>query len=348
MSESVPDNSHAPKPASPQAATKRVHTYSRLTTAIAVLALATAAYAVWRLDSARDRLDGAADLIGKLQTEQATLRAELKSQANRERAARRELDRRLDVLDGTPKQVQELSTALEELRGRAEGPERAWSRAEAYFLIELAQRRLSLDRDVQTAMTALQSADTRLAALRDPAVSDVRHRLASDIQALQSVQQPDVTGILARLNSAEEKAARAPMRGIVTIERAKQENPLPEGALARAWAIIGNAIKGLVSVRKIDENGRSVITLEEQALRRQHLQLLLFSARTAVVRHDSASYRSALASARQWMGEFFDLSDPKATALLDEIRTLELIDIDPALPDVSGAASALQKTVPAR
>jgi uroporphyrin-3 C-methyltransferase len=348
MADSAPDNIHASAlPAAP-AGSRRVHSYGRLTTAVAVLGLATAAYALWRLDSTRDRLDHANETISRLETGQATLRAESKSQANRERAARRVLDRRLDALDDAPKQLQELSSVLEELRGRSEGPERAWSRAEASFLMELAQRRLTLDRDVETATVALESADSRLAALRDPAVTAVRQQLAKEIQALRAVRRPDTTGILTRLTNAEEQAALAPVRGIVAVERSTPVSALPEGIFDRAWTVVSNAVKALISIRKIDERGGNVVTIEEQALRRQHLQLLLFSARTAVVRHDNTSYRSALAGARQWLGEFFDLSDPKAIALLNEVQALEPIDIDPPLPDVSGSSRALQSTVPAR
>lgn len=348
MAASDSENIHAPAVSAVPAAARRVHSYSRLTTAIAVLALATAAYSLWRLDSTRDRLDRAGETIGKLQAAEATLRAELKSQASRERGAHRDINRRLDLLNETPKQLQELGATLEELRGRAEGPERAWSRAEAAFLMELAQRRLTLDRDVETATVALESADMRLAALRDPGVATVRQQLAKEIQALRAVRRPDTTGILARLTNAEEQAALAPVRGIVAVERSSPLSTLPEGFFSRAWTVMTNAVAGLISVRKVDERGSMVVTVEEQALRRQHLQLLLFSARTAVVRHDTASYRSSLAGARQWLGEFFDLSDATAVGLLDEIQALEPIDIDPPLPDVSGSSRALQGNVPAR
>lgn len=348
MADSAPDIIDASSLAAGPAAPKRVHSYSRLTTAIAVLALATAVYSLMRLDSTRDRLDRANETIARLQATQATMLAESKSQANRERTARRELSRRLDLLNDSPRQLQELSAVVEELRGRAEGPERAWSRAEAYFLMELAQRRLTLDRDVDTAMIALESADSRLAALRDPGVTSVRAQLAKEIQALRSVRRPDTTGILTRLTNAEEQAALAPVRGIVAVERITPASSLPEGPLARAWTVVGNAVKGLISFRKIDERGGSVVTIEEQALRRQHLQLLMFSARTAVVRHDNASYRSALAGARQWLGQFFDLTDPTCIALLKEVQALEPIDIDPPLPDVSGSSRALQSMMPAR
>jgi uroporphyrin-3 C-methyltransferase len=201
---------------------------------------------------------------------------------------------------------------------------------------------------VDTAVVALESADSRLAALRDPGVTAVRQQLAKEIQALRSVQRPDTTGIMVRLTNAEEQAATLPVRGIVAVERTSPVQTLPEGLFSRAWVVARNAISGLISIRKVDDRAGSVVTLEEQALRRQHLQLLLFSARTAVVRHDNASYRSALAGARQWLSEFFDVNDAATTSLLNEIQSLEPINIDPQLPDVSGSARILQRTIPAR
>lgn len=334
-------------PAAP-ATSRRAHSHSRLTTAIAVLGLATAGYTLWRLDATRDRLELAHQQITQLESDRSVLRTELQALSDREIQARQELAQRLNALNDTPRQLQEFSTALEELRGRAEGPERAWSRAEATFLMELAQQRLTLDRDVDTAVAALEAADLRLASLRDPGVATVRQEITRELQALRAVRKPDITGILARLTNAEEQAALAPVLGIVAVERESPANVLPQGFLARAWAVARNTLAGLISVRKVDDRGSTAITLEEQALRRQHLQLQLYSARAAVVRHDAASYRSAMAGARQWLTEYFDLHDAGAAALLKEIQTLEPIDIDPVLPDISASARALQRLMPTR
>ena len=156
------------------AAPKRVHSYSRLTTAIAVLALATASYSLWRLDATRDRLDDVNDLARTLAADRNALQGELRALAQRETQGQRELVARLNAFNALPKQVQDLSTAVEDLHGRTEGPQRAWSRAEALFLIEIAQRSLVLDRDVATAIAALESADSRLASVRDPALTSAR------------------------------------------------------------------------------------------------------------------------------------------------------------------------------
>ncbi|HEX2494394.1 MAG TPA: uroporphyrinogen-III C-methyltransferase [Steroidobacter sp.] len=320
------------------------HTYSRLTTVIAALALATAAYALWRLDSTRDRLEAVNDLARTLEADRTVLRAELKSLATRERQARRELERKLDLLADAPQRLQELTTSLEELRGRSAAPERAWSRAEAMFLLELAQRRLALERDVDTAIVALESADARLAALRDPSFVLVRQQIARDLQALRSVRQPDVPGILARLSAAEDQALRAAVKGVVAAEKdAFDRSALPEGMLARAWAIMRQTLGNLIVVRKVDDLGGRVVAAEEALLRREHLQLLLFAARTSVTRHDEEGYRNALAVARRWLGEFFDLTDPAAQALLKEVQALEPVDVDPPLPEISDAARALRR-----
>lgn len=327
---------------------RRVHTYSRLTTALAVLALAISAYALWRLDATRDRLDSEHDALRQLETDRAVLRSELATLATRERQATRDLDRRLDALNEVPRQMEALASSVEELRGRAEGPERAWSRAEAMFLLELAQRRLTLDRDVDTAIVALESADARLGGLRDQSLTPVRQQIARELQALRGLRLPDTTGIVARLVSAEEQVAQIPVRGISAGQRGGAEQELPEGIFARAWAMLRSALAKLIVVRNVDERSGSIVTSEESLLRHQQLQLLLFSARIAVARHDRDAFRSSLARAREWLAEFFDLSTPQAQALLREIQALEPVDIDPPLPDISASAQALHRLMPAR
>jgi uroporphyrin-3 C-methyltransferase len=246
-----------------------------------------------------------------------------------------------------PQQLQELTSATEELRGRAEGPERAWSRAEAMYLLELAQQRLALDRDVDTAIVALESADARLASLRDASFAPVRQQIARDLQALRAVQRPDVTGISARIASLEERVTDLPVKGIIAAERsATPREELPQSFLPRAWAILRNSVASLIRVREVDEKAGGIVTQEEALLRREHLQLLLFSARSALARHDGDGYRQALASARKWLGESFDVADPSANAVLKEVQALEPIDVDPQLPEISGSIAALRRLVP--
>jgi uroporphyrin-3 C-methyltransferase len=109
-----------------------------------------------------------------------------------------------------------------------------------------------------------------------------------------------------------------------------------------------STLGSLIVVRTVDDQAGSIVTADEAQVRRQHLQLLLFAARTAVARHDAIAYREALAGARQWLGDFFEISSPAAQALLQQIQQLEPVDVDPQLPDISGSSRALQRLLPAR
>jgi uroporphyrin-III C-methyltransferase len=175
----------------------------------------------------------------------------------------------------------------------------------------------------------------------------VRTQLAADLQALRNTRLPDRTGVLTRLANAETQSAQVPVRGLLAVERpASRDAALPEGVFARARAMTANAFASLVRVRQVDERSGSIVTQDEELVRRQHLQLLLFTARSAVARHDQAAYRSALTSAHHWLNDYFDMDDPATQALRNEIKLLEGIEIDPRLPNISQSAESLQRLMP--
>jgi uroporphyrin-3 C-methyltransferase len=327
---------------------RRGHTYSRLTTAIAVLALATGVYTLLRLDSTRDRVDQVKDTARVIQSENEQLRREVAEANTREQEALAELRRRSETLNSVPQQIEQLNAGVDELRGRTQGPERAWSRAEALFLLQLAQRRLELDRDVQTAIVAIESADTRLAALHSDTFASVRRQIARDLLALRAINEPDITGILSRLSTLEERAQQLPVKGIVAQERrTNPEAQVPRGVFARAWGLLRNAFTTLIVIRRVDVAEGTVLTQQEALLRREHLQLLLLSARTAASRHDTENYRASLAAAQQWTSNLFDTVAQPTQSVLSEIKALNTIDVDPRLPNVDSAEMLRQMSVSA-
>lgn len=316
----------------------------RLLTAVAVLALASAVYSLYRLDSTRDRVDTLREEVRALTSSRDLLRSELDTAVRREQQARRDLESQLANIKDINHQLEQLAVSVEELRGRTLGPERAWSRAEALFLLELANRRLVFDRDLATAVVALQSADARLAALREPGAENVRAQIARDLQALRAVPAPDLTGLLARLASLEDQASQLPVSGLVVMER-RAPGGSNDDTLS-SWNVVRRTLSHLIRVREVTERTGTIVSVEEQNLRRQHLQLLLFAARQALLRHDGATYRSSMASARGWVSENFNLRKAPVQSALTEIQTLEPIDVDPALPDISASVRMLQKLMP--
>jgi uroporphyrin-3 C-methyltransferase len=321
----------------------------RFTTVCAVLALAAAIYSVFRIDATTDRLDTVREGMRTLESSQTATRAELSSLAARATQSDQDLQQRLGEIAKMPQQLGDLQGSLEELRGRADRPQRAWARAEALFLLELADRRLKLDRDPGTAVVALQAADAQLAELHEAGLAAVRTQLANEIQALQAVPRPDLTGIEARLEHAEDNASRLQVAGIVLgRDNGGRAAPLPDNGVMRAWEVIKHSLSGLVTVRHLAGPADTLVTVEQETLRRQHLQLLLYSARQALLRRDTTAYRASMQGAVDWLKQYFAADDANVGAMIQTLEPLARVDISPPLPDISASVQLLERSLPGK
>jgi len=322
---------------------ERISVRGLLAVLLAVIALLLAAFAMWQqavlrsgLTEVRAAQRAHVELSARLNEELVKLNEHSQSSA-----------RRIDELGNLAPRIAELTDAMEALRERADSAERAWVKAEARYLIEIANRRLTLERDVQSALTALQIADGRLHALRDPAMNSVRRALAQEIQALRAASFPDIAGITARLASAEELVDRLPVLGAIAVHYQPDEPALASTpGLVRAWQIFRNSFFGMVRVRRIGEDTVELVSLEEQGVRRHHLQLLLFSARLAALRIDAGEYRASVTGARSWLEKMFDPRDAGVASLRQELRELEQLSIAAPLPDISRSLKLLDKVAP--
>lgn len=311
-------------------------------TVLAALALAVALFAVLRNELSGNRVEALSQQVEQLDAALISLTADLKAQIDREAAADAETRRQIESLLSLSRDVAALEATTTELQDRAALPQRSWARAEALALLELASRQLRVERNVDAAIEALATADARLAQLREPALNTVRRQLTSELEALRSFTKPDLAGITEQLRQAETRAARLTARGILLESTAAPAEP--ESTWSRAWGVVRRTLGSLVTLRSTTTG--TLVTIEEQRLKRQRLQLLLLEARIAVARSDQSAFTAGIAAARTWLTENFDAADPDVTVLAAELQTLAQTDIAPRLPDVSSSRRLLEQLVP--
>jgi uroporphyrin-3 C-methyltransferase len=319
---------------------------SPMLVALAVLGLLLAVYAHWRFGQFDDRIDRQRAQLTELRAAHDQLDNRLQTLAADLESSRSTWRSEVRGLREVPGQLDALSRSVEELAARTEAPQRAWVRAEALYLMELAERRLRLERDVETAIVALESADARLATLNDPAVREVRAKLALELAALRAVPVPDIADVLMRIGQLEEEVPTLPVIGMPA-SQARRERPEAElpGAFERAWRTRRQALRDLVSLRRIEPATARLVTQEEESLRRQHLELLLFGARVAAMQPDGAAYSQSLRAADAWLRQYFDTSKPEVEAASSELAALDLTIIEPPLPAVGDAGRLLQGVI---
>jgi len=319
---------------------------SPMLVALVVLGLLLAVYAHWRFGQFDKRIDRVRGQVAELRAVNDQLSTRLQTLAADLESSRSTWRTELRGLREVPGQLDALSRGVEELRARTEAPQRAWVRAEALYLMELAERRLRLERDVGTAIVAMESADARLATLDDPAVREVRGKLALELAALRAVTVPDIADVLMRIGRLEDSVPGLPVIGMPA-SQARRDQPEVEaqGTLERAWRRIRAALRDLVSLRRIEPATARLITQEEESLRRQHLELLLFGARVAAMQPDGTAYAQSLRAADVWLRQYFDTSKPPVEAASRELAALELVIIEPPLPSVGEAGRLLQGVI---
>ena len=127
-----------------------------------------------------------------LSTFNQTLQNELQQIDQQLNSERQRIDQQLKKLGDDQRNVGHRVSALAELMGRSE---QGWSLAEVEYLLRIANQRLQLQRDVNTAEQALVAADQRLHGLADPHFLSVREQLARDLEAVQAVPAVDIEGI---------------------------------------------------------------------------------------------------------------------------------------------------------
>lgn len=207
-------------------------------------------------------------------------------------------------------------------------------------LLLLANDRVRLARDARGAVLALETADSRLAALSDPRLLPVREALAQERLALLSAPQADVAGAALSLGGLIGRAAALPLRartpshfepGAARAE-AHRELAADAGWPERLWAGVGQALTTVFSIHREARPVDRLLPPAQEALVQQLLLLKLEGARLALLRQESASFRELIDSSRAWLDDYYKPDDPAVLAADSELERLRALDLAPGLP----------------
>lgn len=239
----------------------------------------------------------------------------------------------------------ELRDNLSTLLKRNEHLRKDWLLGEAEYLIKLASYRLQLERDITTALRAMQAADERLRDVGDPAVLAVRKVLAEDQTALKNVPVADITGMSLTLSAL-----------IANVDKLPLSTPAPESPQAPAetanninisnWrelpAAIWQTLKGLVVIRHHDENLAHLLSPKEHFYLLQDLHLQLEQARLALLLGKADVFVERIKAANEWLTRFFDQKDASVQNTQQTLTQLLAVNIEPEIPSIDKSYQALK------
>lgn len=228
--------------------------------------------------------------------------------------------------------------------------------AEVAYLLGIAQQRLSFERDVPTAIRAMEAADQRLLNLIRPDLETVRAVLMADINDLRAVPVVDTTGPALYLADVLKRIDSLPFQGGLSRasdedagKRAKAVPPRPpvqsfDEAVERVW----NDLKGLVSIKPLGAEDARIFDPNFRKLIEQQLQLEITNARLELSRRNGAAFTAALGVLAGLFERYFDSADPAVASIQKRLAEMQTLELSPPIPDVSKSIKAVREYVLAR
>ena len=243
----------------------------------------------------------------------------------------------------------EIREAIQSVHRRIGGDNSHWMAAEAAYLIQIANHRLQLEWDVNTAISALEMADARLRDSADSIWIPVREILALEIASLKAVEEVDVESLALKLSGLTGGVKNLKLLGTGPVP-ARDTMPVggkqPDSEERNLKTLFHDLWQGFKSVMVIRHHGQPVSALlppDQQLFIQQNLQLQLEAARVSLLRGNQALFDSSLKSAAQLLNEYFDTDDAGVSSYLTEIEALTGFNIRPQLPDISASMIALRE-----
>jgi uroporphyrin-3 C-methyltransferase len=216
-------------------------------------------------------------------------------------------------------------------------------------LLRIANHSAALAGDAGTALTALQLADRRLQDLGNPGLLEVRKQIGAELTQLKSVEPVDLPGIAVRLSNMSRNVEQLPL--LNEPDRllpsggdpaATAQTPDDDDAWMRAGRELLADLRNLVRIQNVSESAKPLLTPEQRYFLFNNLKVMLSGSQIAALRKDSATFRSNLDQAKQWLQEYFDTEQHAVRQLIADIDELSKVDLAPPLPDISGSLTALK------
>ena len=251
------------------------------------------------------------------------------------------------TLDNLASKQSIFTDSLETIQNKKPKQESDWVIAEVEYLLTVAQQRLSLERDVPTALAAMQGADSRLRDLGDPNLNSVREQLIKEMNALRKVEDADISGMVLTISDFTTGVEALPLKDFEVPTLNNMKIPTKEEALAGDWKDMGLSMWGdlvkLVEIKDQEVPNEILFDPEKRFFLYQNLQLELTSAKLSILRRDSGSMKASLNRVTVLLKGFFNTEAAPVKSMLEQLGSMEDLDLKPPMPEVTRALNLLKE-----
>jgi uroporphyrin-3 C-methyltransferase len=339
-----------------------------------VLAFAVAAVALVMSSMLWQRLGQTQHELARRSQDSAAVSTEARTLAEQAEAQTQELQARLAVAELRLSEVSLQRSQLEELmlslsRSRDDNLVQDLESA-----LQLAQQQAQLTGSVQPLLSALQSADQRIARAAQPRLNPVQRAIARDIDRIQSAALVDIPTLALRLDDLARQVDEWPLANAVG-QRADAAVAAPSSAALRepvaapspastaaaepaggwqrvssAWNAFWNRLwtdvthngRELIRVSRIDRPEAVLLAPDQTFFLRENIKLKLLNARLGLLARHMSSSQGDVQAVQAVLRRYFDTRAPRVDHALTVLTALRKDLVDAPLPRPEESLAALE------
>ena len=216
--------------------------------------------------------------------------------------------------------------------------------------VAIAAQQLQLAGNVEAALIALQSAETRLTQNGNAQFASVRRLITRDIERLKALPQADISGMATRLETVVAAVDTLPLayaqRPPRSAAKGKEQTPAPAMTEAAYWSgLLDGAwteVKEMVRIERMDKDAPALLAPSQTLFLRENLRLRLINARLSLLQRDGSSFRDDLGLAVKWLEQYFDMRAPAVKSARDTLQRMSASNLNLALPRLDETQAALR------
>lgn len=245
--------------------------------------------------------------------------------------------------------IQSLQRALAANKARHPND---WILSEVEYLVNLAGRKIWLEKDVPSAISLLHAADQRIIELNDASLSDLRRAFLEDINTLGALPNRDPDGMVLTLSELERRIDKLAIIGA----ELSDTNPESTGQLSddvKDWkqnleSSWSDFMGSFIVINKRDSKIEALLSPEQRWYLKENVRHNLGKAELAVYREQQTVYDQALQEVINMLDNYYNLNDSATDYFYKSIKELSKRKISVKYPDQLKSEPILERIIDLR
>jgi len=252
------------------------------------------------------------------------------------------------IIDALKNQQTEISDITQKAMALSSRGQREWILAEIDYLLRMANRRLQIGKDINSAIAAMHTADQRIYDLGDLNLFPVRKQLKKDIARLKTLHQVDVNGTAMAIDQMLEHLSSLPFKTINDEIKSQLDKPKDIVTDKESSGFVDSVIDTVMNIGDIKIHHRSLEPVTNAVQQQQLEQMLrshLLAARLAILRYDQTQFTYDLKQSQNILDQYYNLSDNRVSQMHKDLAEFYKLNLSPALPNINSSWNLLQDAI---